>query len=393
MKFQRWLVLAALQGAVALGAAPAEMQDSIRHYTADHHTVSRAYDMPWSQTRFEHFESLYHDWQQQLPKLDFDALNQQGRIDYVLLRNELTSELNRLELQKRRLTEMDELLSFRGAIHELEMARWSRKPVDAQSAATKISHVAEQVKKLKERVEKGKKGRDDKKPAATNEVASASHDAKEKSDVTPLKVSPVVARRTANAVTEIRSTLKSWYSFYDGSQPEFTWWLKKPYEEASSALESYAKYLREEIAGLKGKDEDPLLGEAIGREALLRDLAVEMIPYTPEELIAIGEKEFAWCEAEMRKAAKEMGFDDWKQALAKVKSDFVPPGQQDDWVAQMARESIDFVKSHDLVTITPLCEEAWRLTMVSTDGQKSLPYAAYGGQSIMVAYAKEDMKQ
>ena len=45
-----------------------------------------------------------------------------------------------------------------------------------------------------------------------------------------------------------------------------------------------------------------------------------MIPYTPEQLIALAEKEFAWCDAEMKKASREMGFgDDWKKALEKVK--------------------------------------------------------------------------
>ena len=55
-----------------------------------------------------------------------------------------------------------------------------------------------------------------------------------------------------------------------------------------------------------------------------------MIPYTPEELVAIGEREFAWCEAEMKKASREMGFgDDWKAALEKVKTLHVAPGEQD----------------------------------------------------------------
>ena len=30
------------------------------------------------------------------------------------------------------------------------------------------------------------------------------------------------------------------------------------------------------------------------------DLVYEMIPYTPKELVAIAEKEFAWCEARMQ---------------------------------------------------------------------------------------------
>ena len=394
MKFHSLFALAIMCPAlVARAAGPAEMQDSVRRYSADHRNLSRAYDLPWSQTRFERFEKLYRDWQQQLARTDFDALNQPGRIDYLLLRNELTSELDQQTLQRERLREMDELLSFRGAIQELEAARWRMEPINAQTAATKVSELAERVKKLKERVEKGKK-KDEKKSDKTNDTVSAASpkDSTDKTNEPPLKVSPSLARRAASAIGEVRGTLKTWYTFYDGYQPDFSWWLKKPYDEANAALEGYAKLLKEDIAELKGKDEDPLLGDAIGRDALLRDLAVEMIPYTPEELIAIGEKEFAWCEAEMKKAAQQMGEDDWKTALAKVKSHYVPPGQQDELVAQCARDAIAFVKTNHLVTVPPECEEVWRLTMISPEGQKTLPYAAYGGQSVMVAYAKDEMK-
>jgi len=172
-------------------------------------------------------------------------------------------------------------------------------------------------------------------------------------------------------VNEVRGSLKSWFSFYDGYQPDFSWWLKKPYSEAASSLEDFSKYLREEIAGLKGKDEDPLIGDPIGADALKEAIAAEMLPYSAEELIEIGEREFAWCEKQMKKAAGEMGLgEDWKAALAKVKSDFVPPGKQDDFVAEQGRLSTKFVKDHDLVTVTPECEELWRLTMVSPKARK-----------------------
>ena len=371
----------------------AELQDTVRFFSSDRQHVGRAYQMPWSQPRFERFEKLFREWQDRLPGSDFKALNQQGRIDYLLLRNKLAWELDRITFQRQQLAEMEELLSFRTIVHDLEAARWQMTEVEPQSAASKLAQVAEDARKLKERVEKGKKAREEKKAEQTNDTrtATAASDSK-KADATPLKVTAPLARRAANAISEIRGTLKAWYSFYDGYQPDFSWWLKKPYDDANAALESYTKYLREEIAELKGKDEDPLLGDAIGREALLRDLAAEMIPYTPEELVAIGEKEFAWCETEMKKAAKAMGHDDWHKALAEVKSRFVPPGQQDGFVAKVAREAIDFVKSNDLVTVTPLCEEVWRLTMVSPESQKSIPYVAYGGQAMMVAYAKDEMK-
>jgi uncharacterized protein (DUF885 family) len=402
---KRWLAIVLAVGAPlftiaqeaadtpARQAGPAELQETVRVFTSERQNVGRAYQMPWSQPRFDRFQKLFREWQERLPGFDFDALNQPGRIDYILLRNELVAELDRIGLQQQQLREMEELLSFRSTVHELEAARWQMSEVDPQAAATRVAQLADQVKKLKERVEKGKKAKDEKKPEQTNDTktAAATTDSK-KTEEAALKVSPTLARRAANAITEIRGTLKSWYSFYDGYQPDFSWWLKKPYDEANAALESYVKYLREEVAGLKGKDEDPLLGDAVGRAALVRDLAAEMIPYTPEELVAMGEKEFAWCESEMKKAAKEMGHDDWQKALAEVKAHFVPPGQQDGFVAKVAREAIDFVRSNDLVTVTPLCEEVWRLTMVSPETQKSIPYVAYGGQAMMVAYAKDEMK-
>ncbi len=391
----RWCLFAAFVVSARVFAADSipDLHEVVRAVDADQSTVDRAYDLRWASATFDRKEQLYRDWLKNLTVTNFDALAQQGKVDYVLLRNDLSSSIDRISLQRTRLQEMDELLAFRDIINELEHARGQMRAVDGQAAASKVSDLAEQVKKFKERVEKGKKD----KPKDTNEIAKAKSDdsekaEKKKSEVQPLKVSPALARRTANAIGDLRNALKNWFSFYDGYQPDFSWWLKKPYEEANSALEGYAKYLKEEVAELKGKDEDPLLGDAIGRDALIHDIAAELLPYTPEELIAIGEREFAWCEAEMKKAAQQMGFDDWKKALAKVKSNFVPPGKQEETVAGFARDAIEFVKTRDLVTVPPLCEDVWRLTMASPETQKSIPYVAYGGGSIIVAYAKDEMK-
>ena len=37
-----------------------------------------------------------------------------------------------------------------------------------------------------------------------------------------------------------------------------------------------------------------IIGDPIGREALMEELDFEMIPYTPEEIIEIANKEFAY---------------------------------------------------------------------------------------------------
>src|SRR5262249_39746729 len=64
----------------------------------------------------------------------------------------------------------------------------------------------------------------------------------------------------------------------------------------------------------------PIKGRPIGRDGLLVELEHEMIPYTPEQLLKIAERENSWCEAELAKAAQEMGLgDDWRAAVEKVK--------------------------------------------------------------------------
>src|SRR6185369_13060890 len=57
-------------------------------------------------------------------------------------------------------------------------------------------------------------------------------------------------------------------------------------------------------------DASDIVGDPIGREALISELRSEMIPYTPEEIIAIGEKEMVWCENEMKKASRDLGYGD-----------------------------------------------------------------------------------
>ena len=261
------------------------MGDFVRLYQTDRNSVSRFYDLPWSEARFERMEQLYADWQTRLAAVDFETLNQAGRIDYVLLRTEIRAELSRLALDRRRLAEMEELLAFRGPLQALERARWKMEPVDGQAAATKIAALAAQVKKLQKRVAREKKGKDDEKPKepaaeekakepkpdALPESAEQEKPAAKKEDA-PIRISASLARRTAAAAGEVRGTLKNWFSFYDGYQPDFSWWLKKPNEEAAKALEDYAKHLREEIAGLKGQDEDPLLGDPIGAETLAEEI-------------------------------------------------------------------------------------------------------------------------
>src|SRR2546423_14155511 len=129
-------------------------QDFVREFGADWGSVSSFYELPWSEVRFDRLERLFNGWQERLNGVKFDSLNQQGRIDYLLVRNKLAHELAALKLARKRLHEMEELLSFREPIQKLERARWRMEAVDCQAAAADISTLPDKLKKLRERLDK-----------------------------------------------------------------------------------------------------------------------------------------------------------------------------------------------------------------------------------------------
>jgi len=64
----------------------------------------------------------------------------------------------------------------------------------------------------------------------------------------------------------------------------------------------------------------------------------------------------------MLRASRDLGYgDDWKKALEHVKQDYVAPGQQPAFILGLVEEAIDFVGSHNLVTVPPLAAQTWRM--------------------------------
>ncbi len=346
-----------------LPAAAQPMPDLARRYDADESYTSRFAHVEWSESRHERMERFYREWLGRLDEIDYDALPRAGRIDFHLMAQHARWNLDRLGLERRRLAEMEHLLPFLTPLQGLELSRIRMEACDPAAAAEVLARAAAQAKDLREALKK-----------KDAEVPS-----------------PVVAQRAASAIDSLLGDVDRWARFYSEFVPEFDWWTRRARDEAVKELRELSKHLREEVAGIKGKDEDPLVGDPIGREALLADIRLEMLAYTPEELIAIGEKELAWCEDQMRKAASEMGEADWRDALARVKRAHVPPGEQAAFVRDEARAAVQFLKDRDLLTIPPLCEESWRLEMHSPERQRTLPYAVYGGQYMGVSYAAGSM--
>jgi len=399
-----------------LDAGKSEMRPVIERYVADRGSLSRSYPVESSPARMARFKQFYGEWLALIGKMNFDAMSHEGKVDYVLLKSKLEGEQQELELQSKALAEIAPLVPFAQTITDLAEARRQMQKIDSQKAATQLNDLAKQI-----------------------DAGRRSLDAGLRTE--PGKIKKSTGNRAVAAVGSLRGALRQWYGYYNGYDPLFTWWVEEPYKALDQALGTYSNYLTERVVGLRASDPGPALaqtgppaggagrggagggggggqrggggafagggaarpsnartgdysdivGDPIGREALMTALASEMIPYTPEELIAIANKELDWCENELKKASREMGFgDDWHKAMEAVKNKYVEPGKQTEVIKDLAIEAIEYLEKHDLVTIPPLARESWRMEMMSPERQLVNPFFT-GGEVISVSYPTNTM--
>ena len=334
-----------------------EMRATIERYTADRAIQNRSAPIDFSALHISRMKQFYAEWLASLERINFDAMGQDGRIDYLLFRNQLEYELRQVDTRSKNFAETAPFLPFAQTIIDLEESRRRMESVDSARAAATLARLEKQIDQARKAVEAD---------GARN-------------------VKKTVANRAAATADSLRNSLRSWFNFYNGYDPLFTWWADTPYKAADKTLQSYVTFLREKIVGLKPGDSSDIVGDPIGREGLITELRREMIPYTPEELLALADKEYAWCEAEMKKASRELGFgDDWLKAVEHVKDLHMDPGKQTDLIRDLALEAIDFVEKRDLITVPPLARESWRMQMMTPERQLVNPFFT-GGEVISVS--------
>ncbi len=361
--------------AKSAGAQPPEFQMPalIEQFTADSMALNRTYLVAISPVRIERLEKFYAERQAMLAAMNFDALSQEDKIDYLLLKNRLSANLHKLAIEKKQVDEMQPLLPFAETIEDLmESKRLMERP-NAEKDAAALTGMIKQIAIARMQL--------DPKPHG-----AASADASQ-----PPKIDPVVANRAVLATQQLTTNLKDWFKQYNGYDPDFTWWVDQPYKDANKALSDYSAFLKEKLIGIPPDDKTTIIGDPVRRDALMDELADNMIPYTPEELIAIAQTEYDWCMREMLRASREMGFgDDWHAAVEKVKQMHVPPGEQPDLIRKLVVEGSDFAKNNQLVTVPPLADETWRMIMMTPERQLVNPFFT-GGSEISVSYPTDTM--
>ncbi len=335
----------------------------LENYQVDKNDLNRFHNLVFSDFYLERFESFQQEWHQKMNSIDFDSLDRAGKVDFILLKNYIQHELDVVKFKKEENKQMKDFFIFIDDILYLEENRRLMLEVDPKESAEILMRVQEAIESKKEEL----KGLD------------------------PSAIDAVFANESSKKLNQLNGVLSTWFNYYHNFDPEFDWWVEEQYRKTNQALEDFSSWLRVEIAGQRGNDDDPIIGTPIGREKLLSELSYEMIAYSPEEILEIAESEFKWCEDQMDKASEEIGFKNRNDALEHVKDLYVDPGKQDDLVNAQMNESLDFLKNRDLVTIPALAEEFWRLEMINARSQRYFPFAYYSGQSMGVAFATSEM--
>ena len=340
------------------------IRERIERITADLNDLEAFYNIEISPQRNVRFKNYYEEELVSLEAAQFDDLDQQGKVDYLLLQNYLKRRRRQLILNAEKDRKTEVLLPFAVTIVRLCEDRQDMRPINGQKAAEDVHEITQRVIGTKANI-KAKR----------------------------IKIDETSAFRAARTVNRLCGHLVEWFGYFNGYDPMFSWWVAEPYAKVTVALGELADLIRAELVGMTPGDEVTIVGDPIGRKGLLVELEAEKIPYTPEELIQIAEQEYEWCLKEMKKASHDLdpGYgDNWKAALEHVKNLYVPPGKQTEVIRFLADEAVAYVTQRDMVTVPPIANECWRMFMMSPAQQKVSPFFL-GGDDIIVSYPTSAM--
>jgi len=313
--------------------------------------------------RIQRFKDLNQEYLGKLSALDFDELNVSSRVDYILFSRDLNDNMYQLQAQESEMNQIKEWITFATPVYELEKKRRRGLSMNGSEVARVLNN--------------------------TLETLQAGH--QKLNDTQPFDSR--LTNRAEAAIKDVQRGLEHLYEFYNGYDPDFTWWVEKPFVKLDTMISRYGRLMKSKAKLITTQQDDGsgIVGQPIGREEIIRQLNQEMIPYAPEELIEIANREFAWCDAEMLKASTELGFGkDWHAALEKVKNTYVPEGEQPAAILKLYNESIDFLKQNDLLTIPPVAEESWRMIMMTPRRQLVNPFFT-GGEVLSISYPTNTM--
>ena len=339
------------------------MPQILQHFQADKGSLERFYVIDMSPEKRGRMISFYKEYLGKIKDLSFKSLSQSDKVDYLLFKNQLEANLNDLSIEETNYQSSKNWVDFAAVIYAQEQSRRRGANINAEQTALSWNKLSKEIQQ---------------KMSELNRSANIA------------KASSMHINRT---IRGYKKAIKSINDFYNGYDPMYSWWTAQSFKKLDSSLDVYQQAIvkKTDASSNQKVDQSGIVGNPIGAEAIETSLHNAFIPYNAQELIKIAEKEFAWCDKEMLRASRELGFgDNWKAALEKVKNTYVPVGKQPEMIMDLYNQSIDFIKKNDMITIPPLAEETWRMIMMTPKQQLVSPFFL-GGETLMISYPTDEM--
>jgi len=308
-------------------------------------------------------QRLDNEYLNKLDKFPYEELETSGQVDFILLKRKLKSDLLSLEEDESNYKRLTMYLPFAQRIFTLEKERRRGKRLAGEDVAKELTLVVGEIDQ----------------------------------SIAALQGKTKIPDADVNFLTALLNSLDlritSTFDFYNGYDPEFTWWVPAIFQQVKNKLSDYKEKLGAKSDRKVFDDGSQIAGVPIGEKDINRRLKAEMISYTATDLLKLADQEFKWCEAELLKASREMGFgDDWRAAQEKVKNSYVPIGEQPELIMKLYNDAQQFIEQNKLMDIPELADETWGMIMMTPERQRVNPFFT-GGREISISYPTNTMDQ
>ena len=256
-----------------------ELATLVDRYTVDRNTVLRRYPAEFTPERYERLTKFYNDWQQQLSNVPYAPLGAEGRIDHTLLKSRVEYELRLLGREQAWLKDTSALMPFARDITTLVEAR-------GRVEMIKPDHVAGALDGLASAIETATKSLDGKASAnAGGVVADTRRARQDQRDARGRNADQPQGqpRRVVALLFRLRPAVHVVDGAIRTRRPTRRW------------PRTSGRCARRSSATRKATTSRSSATRSAATRSIA-DLQSEFVPYTPEELLKIAEREFAWCE-------------------------------------------------------------------------------------------------
>ena len=171
--------------------------------------------VPLSPARIARLKRFDTNWQAAVGRIDAAKLTPAAKTDLDGLKSAIAANLARLDAEALTMAQAIAVAPFAPKLVQLVEARIRVEDMNAQRAAATITDVTREIARL---------------------------------TATPPRVNREQATLGATAVDQLRAITTEWFTFYNGYDPLFTWWMGMPYAKVDEALKSYAALLRDKVA-------------------------------------------------------------------------------------------------------------------------------------------------